>query len=422
MRLIGIVTALSPATVMALSISGRASFLESGAGPSLTETFEGLAKLGVLNGSGCSINEDELAEQKRANQDGSCANNQQEVDAALASCAQLAKKAEQAAREGSSIFEGYFKTNDPEQVAQHFARIADGCGHGGNQPITIECTPNEPCTLPQTGNLELAAVATIKSSGPGHIRLCRSAFRMSSGGRQRRQNLGQGPGCGENLDNMGELLVHEMSHTTVASRDVAYGKRNALSLSTEQSLSNAENYALFARDAANNCGGAGPGNGNQPPNDFPGSNNRPPNGFPGSNNGPPNGFPGSNNGPPNGFPGSNNGPPNGFPGSNNGPPNGFPDSNNGPPNGFPGSNNGPSNGFPGSNNGPPNGFPGSNNGPPNGFPGNNNGPPNTFPGFDNQPPNGPPGSNNFQPGGNNNGFDFDPSILSDLLGSNDFLT
>lgn len=456
MRLIGLVTALNPATVVALSISGRGSSLETREWPSLVQTYESLAELGVLNGTGCTINGDEQPEQRRADTDRSCANQQQQVDAALAQCAELAKRAEQDAKDGTSpLFQQYFKTNDANtrnEVAQSFAKIAAGCGHDGNQPVKVECTPTEPCFLPQNGNDELAAVASINSDGPGSIRLCRSAFDMPAGSRQRRQNQGPGQGCRNTLTNMNELFVHEMAHATVAARDITYGKQNCKSLSTGQSTNNADSYALYAGDIAKNCAGTGPGNGNRPPNngnngdnESPnGGNGRPPTGIPGNNGGPSNRPPNnrpptngpSNNGPPNDFPdfdnqfpndnnfrpggNNNNGPssrpPNSRPPtngpSNNGPPNDFPDFDNQFPNGNnfqPGgnNNNGPFNQPP--TNGPSNNKPSNN-----GFP--NNGPPNNFPDFDNQISN----NNNFQPGGNNNDAGLDPSIISSIVGSDDF--
>ncbi|KAK9444739.1 Metallopeptidase, catalytic domain protein [Metarhizium brunneum] len=441
MRLSGLVTALNPATAVALSITGRGSSLEARERPSLAQTYENLAALDVVNGTGCTINGDEVPEQRRADTDRSCANQQQQVDAALAQCIQLAKRAEQDAKDGSPTFQQYFKTNDADtrnRVAQSFAKIAAGCGHDGNQPIKVECTPNEPCFLPQSGNSELAAVATITSGTPGSIRLCRSAFDMAAGSRQRRQNQGQG--CGNTLTNLEELFVHEMSHTTVATGDIAYGKQKSKQLDTDSSLENADNYALYAGDIAKNCNGAGSGNGNRPPNngnngdnDSPnGGNGRPPTGFPGNNGGPSNRPP--NNRPPTNGPsdgGPSNRPPNTRP-PTNGPSNDFPgfdnqidndnnfqsggNNNNGPSNRPPTngpSNNGPFNNGPFNNgpfdNGPFNNGP-SNNGPP------NNGPPNNFPDFDGQFSN----NNNVQPGGNNNDFDFDPSIISNILDSNDF--
>ncbi|KID66194.1 uncharacterized protein G6M90_00g068120 [Metarhizium brunneum] len=431
MRLTGLVTALNPATVVALSITGRGSSLEARERPSLAQTYENLAALDVVNGTGCTINGDEVPEQRRADTDRSCANQQQQVDAALAQCIQLAKRAEQDAKDGSPTFQQYFNTNDADtrnRVAQSFAKIAAGCGHDGNQPIRVECTPNEPCFLPQSGNTELAAVATITSGTPGSIRLCRSAFDMAAGSRQRRQNQGQG--CGNTLTNLEELFVHEMSHTTVATGDIAYGKQKSKQLDTDRSLENADNYALYAGDIAKNCNGAGTGNGNRPPNNGNNGDNEPPNG---GNGRPPTGFPGNNGGPSNRPP--NNRPPTNGPsdgGPSNRPPNGRPPTN-GPSNDFPGfdnqidndnnfqsggnNNNGPSNRPPTngpSNNGPFDNGPfnngPSNNGPP------NNGPPNNFPDSDGQFSN----NNNVQPGGNNNDFDLDPSIISEILGSNDF--
>ncbi|KID82162.1 Metallopeptidase, catalytic domain protein [Metarhizium guizhouense ARSEF 977] len=396
MRLIGLVTALNPATVVALSISGRGSSLDTREWPSFAQTYESLAELGVLNGTGCIVNGDEQPEQRRADTDRSCGNQQPQVEAALAQCAELAKRAEQDAKDGSPIFQQYFSTNDANtrnKVAQSFAKIAAGCGHDGNQPIRVECTPTEPCFLPQNDG-ELAAVADIRSGGPASIRLCRQAFNMPAGSRQRRQNQGQGQGCSNSLTNMGELLVHEMAHATVAAKDIAYGKQISKSLSTGQSLNNADNYALLAGDIAKNCG-TGPGNGNRPPNNGNNGDNESPNG---GNGRPPPGFPGNNNGPSSRPP--NNRPPFNGP-SNNGPPNDFPDFDNQFPNGNnfqPGGNN---------NNGP------FNRPPTNGFP--NNGPPNNFPDFDNKFNN-----NNFQPGGNNNDAGLDPSIISEIVGSNDF--
>ncbi|EFY95036.1 Deuterolysin metalloprotease family protein [Metarhizium robertsii ARSEF 23] len=426
MRLTGLVTALNPATVVALSISGRGSPLEARERPSLAQTYENLAALDVVNGTGCTINGDEVPEQRRADTDRSCANQQQQVDSALAQCIQLAKRAEQDAKDGSPTFQQYFKTNDANtrnRVAQSFAKIAAGCGHDGNQPIKVECTPNEPCFLPQSGNLELAAVATITSGTPGSIRLCRSAFDMPAGGRQRRQNQGQG--CGNTLTNLDELFVHEMSHTTVATGDIAYGKQKSKQLDTDSSLENADNYALYAGDIAKNCNGAGTGNGNRPPNNGDDGDNESPNG---GNGRPPTGVPGNTGGPSNRPP--NNKPPTGGPSSR--PPNNKPPTT-GPSNDFPGfdnqidnddnfqsggnNNNGPSNKPPTngpSNNGPFNNGP-FNNGPFDNGP-SNNGPPNNGPDFDGQFSN----NNNVQQGGNNNDFDLDPSIISEILGSNDF--
>ncbi|KAM3427479.1 hypothetical protein MY4824_009417 [Beauveria thailandica] len=272
-----LITALHPAAVMALSIGGPWSSLEAreGEGPSISQTFKSLAGLGLVNGTGCVIDDDGASKKARAETERSCTNQQQQVDTGLAQCVQRAKRAEKAARDGSELFQQYFKTQDTntrEEVAQFFATIASGCDKNGNQPVNVECTPTKRCTLPQTGDMELAAIATWNQPGSGStIQLCRTAFTMhgDGGGNQRRQDQGQ---CEENLSKLGDLLVHEMSHATVSTRDVIYGKEGCLGLSTNEALQNADSLALFSQDVSAGCA-AEPGAGGQPPN----NGNNPPN-------------------------------------------------------------------------------------------------------------------------------------------------
>ncbi|KAM0667900.1 hypothetical protein ACQRIT_002826 [Beauveria bassiana] len=263
-----LIVALQPAAVTALSIGGFWSSLEARErdGPSISQTFESLAGLGLVNGTGCVIDDDGAPKSARTETERSCTNLQQQVDTGLEQCIKRAKSAEKAAKDGSALFEQYFKTQDSEtrdKVAKFFATIADGCNKNGKQPVSVECTPSARCTLPQTGNMELAAIATNQPGGGSSIQLCRSAFTMHGdrNGNQRRQDRGQ---CEENLSKLGDLFVHEMSHATVSTGDVIYGKEGCLGLTTNQALKNADSYALFAQDVSAGCA-AKPDAGKQPP-------------------------------------------------------------------------------------------------------------------------------------------------------------
>ncbi|KAM3481381.1 hypothetical protein MY8738_004476 [Beauveria namnaoensis] len=277
-----LIVALQPAAVTALSIGGFWSSLEARErdGPSISQTFESLAGLGLVNGTGCVIDDDGAPKSARTETERSCTNLQQQVDTGLEQCIKRAKSAEKAAKDGSALFEQYFKTQDSEtrdKVAKFFATIADGCNKNGKQPVSVECTPSARCTLPQTGNMELAAIATNQPGGGSSIQLCRSAFTMHGdrNGNQRRQDRGQ---CEENLSKLGDLFVHEMSHATVSTGDVIYGKEGCLGLTTNQALKNADSYALFAQDVSAGCA-AKPGAGKQPPkegNNPPINGNNPP--------------------------------------------------------------------------------------------------------------------------------------------------
>ncbi|KAM3466892.1 hypothetical protein MY5147_001879 [Beauveria neobassiana] len=270
-----LIVALQPAAVTALSIGSFWSSLEAREidGPSISQTFESLAGLGLVNGTGCVIDDDGAPKSARTETERSCTNLQQQVDTGLEQCIKRAKAAEKAAKDGSALFEQYFKTQNSEtrdKVAKFFATIADGCNKNGKQPVSVECTPSARCTLPQTGNMELAAIATNQPGGGSSIQLCRSAFTMHGdrNGNQRRQDRGQ---CEENLSKLGDLFVHEMSHATVSTGDVIYGKEGCLGLTTDQALQNADSYALFAQDVSAGCA-AKPGAGKQPPKD----GNKPP--------------------------------------------------------------------------------------------------------------------------------------------------
>ncbi|OAA53144.1 Metallopeptidase, catalytic domain protein [Cordyceps fumosorosea ARSEF 2679] len=389
MKLIGII-ALQPAAVMAAAVGGGWPSLEDRAEPSI---FQSLAKLGPLNSTGCVVNEDGASNFARAETEGSCTSQQQQVDQGLALCVKRARAAKKAVKDGSPLFEQYFKTNDSgtlDEVAEAFGNIAIGCDKNGNKPIRVVCSPAKRCTLPQTGNAELAAIATTQGTGESSIELCRGAFTMGGGGRgrQRRQAQG-GRRCADNLIDIGDLFVHEMSHSTGRTGDVVYGKQGALGLTTNKALNNADSFALFAQDVSGACA-AEPGSGTQPPDNGNDGNQRPPDNGDGGNQRPPDNGIDLNQPPPNHGSDPNQPP--------------LDDGNEGP--------------ISGGNDTPPKDSPGFDNGGDK-EPGDGSQPPNIGDGVNEEPPNDEIGENpNDQIGGNPNdqiGGDLNDEVPADLI-------
>ncbi|KID61497.1 Deuterolysin metalloprotease family protein, partial [Metarhizium brunneum ARSEF 3297] len=306
--------AFTQASAMALSTGGRAASPQDGTRALLDVTLDqdSVAEHGVYNGTGCAMSpEQELELQKRASETQSCYGLQDELDAALEECVKLSNLAAEAAsgaakglksRDGNeqkkaATLDNFFGISNSDEVADNFRRIARGCSKDKAKGISITCAPREECTLQNRPRQQYAATATIRNGTTGSIRLCRKAFQMpaTAGNARRRLQVQGQQECGQSLSSLAQLFVHEMAHTTFAADDLTYDKRKSLNLDENKQKHNADNYALFARDIANDCPVAGTGGENQP--NRPNRPNGP--GDPGSKQGPPKRPSGSGNSPSN---------------------------------------------------------------------------------------------------------------------------
>ncbi|KHN98895.1 Deuterolysin metalloprotease family protein [Metarhizium album ARSEF 1941] len=230
MKFIALFTAFSHATVTALYVGSQGSSSPDAAGRNLLDEAATLKKR--------AINE--------------CGYQRQEVSSNLESCGAKATKAADVISKGltgrdKELFDQYFGGNDPSTVAENFRKIAAGCSQSNE--VTIECRPNEECTLQDRPGQTFFATASKNRLGDGafkSIRLCRGAFSMGRGG-----------GCREKLSSLADLLVHEMSHATLATEDIAYDKSATTSLGPQQALQNADSYGLFSQDYSNGCSSTG---------------------------------------------------------------------------------------------------------------------------------------------------------------------
>ncbi|QLI67362.1 uncharacterized protein G6M90_00g029920 [Metarhizium brunneum] len=270
MKPVRLVMAFTQASAMALSTGGRAASPQDGTRALLDVTLDqdSVAEHGVYNGTGCAMSpEQELELQKRASETQSCYGLQDELDAALEECVKLSNLAAEAAsgaakglksRDGNeqkkaATLDNFFGISNSDEVADNFRRIARGCSKDKAKGISITCAPREECTLQNRPRQQYAATATIRNGTTGSIRLCRKAFQMpaTAGNARRRLQVQGQQECGQSLSSLAQLFVHEMAHTTFAADDLTYDKRKSLNLDENKQKHNADNYALFARDIAN---------------------------------------------------------------------------------------------------------------------------------------------------------------------------
>ncbi|KAK2616732.1 hypothetical protein QQS21_000344 [Conoideocrella luteorostrata] len=187
----------------------------------------------------------------KRNLDQSCSNYPERIRTAYTDCAARARAGAAAASSGSSdLMQAVFKTEDTNtrnRVARQLKQIADECSKRGDGITPVSCGPN----LCQA---KTSAAETLmnKDGQPGvdPIALCdiKEADRSCDG------------------QDIGDMLLHEMSHSWGKTDDKGYGMENIQNLETSVSLDNADSYTRFAKAVHLKCkvqdmqrGGSSPG-------------------------------------------------------------------------------------------------------------------------------------------------------------------
>jgi hypothetical protein len=187
--------------------------------------------------------------EKRVTISPNCGDRQQLITTAIQECASHARAgAAEAAKGGSPLIEKFFKNPAASgRVANLMEQIAEECGTPGLVSATCQ-EEIQPCG-------EMSAWAEKTGS---LVQLCPAFFRAPT----RSQ-------CGETRLSMGEIMLHELTHSKARTADHVYGLERAMALGAQQAIENADNYAYFARAAATSCidsgGAAGPGGPGGPP-------------------------------------------------------------------------------------------------------------------------------------------------------------
>ncbi|KAG6103726.1 hypothetical protein E4U14_006127 [Claviceps sp. LM454 group G7] len=172
--------------------------------------------------------------------DGSCGAKQTLVDQAYKDCATRARAGEKIARAkdsaSSALLKGIFKDDSDKartRIAEHFAQIAAECERNGGGPTPVACGY---CVKGVAG---LTVIRTGRKNGDNPVTLCDVAIRQEPNG------------CDRQV--LGDVLLHELSHSWGLTDDNAYGIQNIERLSSEKSLNNADSYTHFARAAKLGC-------------------------------------------------------------------------------------------------------------------------------------------------------------------------
>ncbi|KAG6096069.1 hypothetical protein E4U30_001807 [Claviceps sp. LM220 group G6] len=172
--------------------------------------------------------------------DGSCGAKHSLVDQAYKDCAVRARAGEKIARAkdsaSSALLKGIFKDDSDKartRIAEHFAQIAAECERNGGGPTPVACGY---CVKGVAG---LTVIRTGRKNGDNPVTLCDVAIRQEPNG------------CDRQV--LGDVLLHELSHSWGLTDDNAYGMQNIERLSSEKSLNNADSYTHFARAAKLGC-------------------------------------------------------------------------------------------------------------------------------------------------------------------------
>ncbi|KAG5985696.1 hypothetical protein E4U54_005871 [Claviceps lovelessii] len=170
--------------------------------------------------------------------DSSCGAHQDLIDQAYADCASRARAGEQAARSGSSpLMRAIFKDDSEHartRVADHLAQIARECDKNGRGATKVSCGPCD------RGVAGLTFITKGAPHGTNPVTLCNVAIKPL-----------EQEGCGR--QDLGDVLLHELSHSWGETGDKGYGIRNILRLSSSDSLQNADSYSHFSKAVKLNC-------------------------------------------------------------------------------------------------------------------------------------------------------------------------
>ncbi|KAG5957863.1 hypothetical protein E4U58_005625 [Claviceps cyperi] len=172
--------------------------------------------------------------------DSSCGSHQSLVDQAYKDCAVRARAGEKIARAkdsaSSALLKGIFKDDSDKartRIADHFAQIAAECERNGGGPTPVACG------FCNKGVAGLTVIRAGRKNGDNPVTLCDVAIRQEPNG------------CDRQV--LGDVLLHELSHSWGLTDDNAYGLQGIQGLSSEKSLNNADSYTHFARAAKLGC-------------------------------------------------------------------------------------------------------------------------------------------------------------------------
>ncbi|KAG5929734.1 hypothetical protein E4U53_002376 [Claviceps sorghi] len=170
--------------------------------------------------------------------DSTCGAHQDLIDQAYLDCAARARAGEQAARSGPSpLLRAIFKDDSEHvriQIASHLGQIAKECDKNGRGSTRISCGPCD------KGVAGLTVITKGAPHGTNPVTLCNSAIKPEPD-----------EGCGR--QDLGDVLLHELSHSWGETGDKGYGIQNILRLSSSDSLQNADSYSHFCKAAKLKC-------------------------------------------------------------------------------------------------------------------------------------------------------------------------
>ncbi|KAG6216052.1 hypothetical protein E4U50_006571 [Claviceps purpurea] len=182
--------------------------------------------------------------------DDSCGSNRTLVEQAYKDCATAARAGEQLARAknrvSSALLKGIFKDDSDEtrnHVAEHLATIAVECEKNGEGLTPVRCGFNigscdeNPYWSGYTLRLEINGARP--KNGTNVVTLCPVALHTE-------RNT-----CNKHI--LGDVLLHEMSHSWGLTKDHGYGMEEIKMISSSDSLDNADSYTVFAKSAKLGC-------------------------------------------------------------------------------------------------------------------------------------------------------------------------
>ncbi|KAG5986124.1 hypothetical protein E4U52_000561 [Claviceps spartinae] len=182
--------------------------------------------------------------------DGSCGSFRSVVDRAYKDCAARARAGEKVARArdsvSSALIRGIFKDDSDQtrnHVAEHLAVIAAECEKNGAGRTPVSCGY---CKLENWLGYTVHRITihggnrgTTTDNGTHHVTLCYAALPLD-------QNR-----CDKTV--LGDVLLHEMSHSWAWTKDHGYGMGKIKDMSASFSLDNADSYTIFAKSAKLGC-------------------------------------------------------------------------------------------------------------------------------------------------------------------------
>ncbi|KYK61915.1 hypothetical protein DCS_03060 [Drechmeria coniospora] len=164
-----------------------------------------------------------------------CGDRESIVTQDLATCAERARAAQQAARAGSPLVRLFFKADDENTrstVADLLGKIAKECASTGGGATRITC---------HDAGGECGRSDALPDLGGPRVLLCDKYFRNPNE-----------KSCG-GLDSA-SVMLHEMTHAMGATHDFKiYGFKQVMGLHPSMNIQHADTYAIFAHAVALNC-------------------------------------------------------------------------------------------------------------------------------------------------------------------------